>query len=304
MPSRPCLLTASATFALAITGCAWFGGGDEDEQEIPEGSQQTLYEEAQRSLRSGNYASGILRLQRLEARFPFGDYAEQAQLEIIHAHYMLSDEDAARAAAERFIRLHPQHPNVDYAYYMRGLIALAKGRGVFTRIFGTDLALRDVTHLKQAFTDFGDFVTLFPDSEYATDARLRMIYLRDVLARAELKVATYYLGRRAYIGAANRARYIVENFSQTSAAPDALAVLVEANWQLGLHEAADDALQVLALNFPDFHAFDDDGRLVLDEVIGDRERSLLNLVSLGLLGRPKLPPPLKIERPATQTASS
>ena len=304
MPSRPCLLTASVTFAMAITGCAWFGGDDEDEQEIPEGSQQTLYEDAQRSLRSGNYANGILRLQRLEARFPFGDYAEQAQLEIIHAHYMLADEDAARAAADRFIRLHPQHPNVDYAYYMRGLIALAEGRGMFTRIFGSDVALRDVTHLKQAFIDFGDFVTLFPDSEYATDAQLRMIYLRDVLARAELRIATYYLGRRAYIGAANRARYVIENFSQTSAAPDALAVLVEANWQLGLHEAANDALEVLALNFPEFHAFDDDGRLVLEEVIGKRERSLLNLVSLGLLGRPKLPPPLKIERAATETASS
>ena len=304
MPSHRCLLTASAAFALAITGCAWFGGDDEDERDIPEGGQQTLYEDARRSLQSGNYASGILRLQRLEARFPFGDYAEQAQLELIHAHYMLSDEDAARAAADRFIRLHPQHTNVDYAYYMRGLISLAQGRGMFTRIFGSDDALRDVTHLKQAFADFGDFVTLFPDSEYATDARLRMIHLRDVLARAELKVATYYLGRRAYVGAANRARYVIENFSRTSVAPDALAILVEANWQLGLHDAANDALEVLALNFPAYHAFDDDGRLVLAKVVGDRERSLLNLVSLGLLGRPRLPPPLKIERSAAATASS
>lgn len=303
MLRRHCVPTVSAVFAVAVTGCAWFGGGDEDEQDIPDGSQQTLYEDAQRSLRSGNYSNGIIRLQRLEARFPFGDYAEQAQLELIHAHHMISDEDSARAAADRFIRLHPQHPNVDYAYYMRGLTSLAKGRGVFTRIFGSDVALRDVTHLKEAFADFGDFVTIFPDSEYATDARLRMIHLRNILARAELRVATYYLGRRAYIAAANRARYIIENFSRTAVAPDALAVLVEANWQLGLHDAANDALEVLALNFPDYHAFDDDGRLVLEKVVGKRERSLLNLVSLGLLGRPKLPPPLKIER-STDTASS
>lgn len=287
-----------------LAGCARFGGRDDvDDYGSPDATQQALYEEAQRSLESGNYTEGIVRLERLEARFPTGRFAEQAQLELVFAHHMVGDHEAALAAADRFIRLHPQHPKVDYAYYMRGLGSLAQDRGIFRRFLGTDVSRRDVTNIKQAFAHFNELVTEYPGSNYAKDARQRMIYIRNVLAAHELNVATYYLGRRAFVAAANRARYVIENFSQTTAAADALAVLIEANWQLGLDDAAHDALEVLALNFPAYHAFDKQGHLVLRKVIDNRERSWLNMVTFGLLGRPQAPPPLTI-RQHTGTAAT
>ena len=280
-----------------VAGCARFGGGDDvDDYGSPDATQQVLYEEAQRSLESGNYGDSIVRLQRLEARFPFGRFAEQAQLELIFAHHMVADHEAAQAAADRFIRLHPQHPKVDYAFYMRGLSSLARDRGIFRRFLGTDISRRDITNIKQAFAQFNELVINFPGSAYAKDARQRMIYIRNVLAAHELNVASYYLGRGAYVAAANRARYVIENFSQTTAAPDALALLIEANWQLGLDDAAHDALEVLALNFPAYHAFDQQGQLVLRKIIDNRERSWLNMVTFGLLGRPQAPPPLTIRQ--------
>jgi outer membrane protein assembly factor BamD len=160
----------------------------------------------------------------------------------------------------------------------------------------TDISRRDVTHLQQAFSDFNELVTRFPASEYARDARQRMVYLRNALAEAEVNVATFYIGRGANVAAANRARHVVENYGQTPAVADALAVLVEANWKLGLQGAAGDALKVLALNFPDYHGFDDDGQLVLRDVIENRQRSWLNMVTFGLLDRPEVPPPLRIPR--------
>ena len=291
--------SAILTLLLANAGCAWmpFIGDDEDEfDEEEETSEQLLYRRAQSGLRAGNYTQGITRLQRLEARFPFGRYAEQAQLELIYAQHMARDLDAAQAASERFIRLHPQHPNVDYAYYMRGLTALARDRAAFARFMTSDISRRDVSNLKQAFSDFNELVTRFPASEYARDARQRMIFLRNALAEAEVNIATFYIGRGANVAAANRARHVVENYGQTPAVADALAVLVEANWKLGLTDAAEDALSVLTLNFPGYHGFDKEGQLVLRNVIANRERSWLNMVSFGLLDRPEVPPPLKFPR--------
>ena len=295
----PLIPAFACIVALATSGCAWmpFIGDDEDEfDDEEETSEQLLYRRAQSGLRTGNYTQGITRLERLEARFPFGRYAEQAQLELIYAQHMSRDLDAAKAAAERFIRLHPQHPNVDYAYYMRGLTALARDRAAFARFMSADIARRDVSHLRQAFSDFNELLTNFPASEYAKDARQRMIHLRNALADSEVNIATYYIGRGANVAAANRARHVIENYDQTPAVADALAVLVEANWKLGLSEAAEDALSVLALNFPDYHGFDKDGQLVLKNVIETRQRSWLNMVSFGLLDRPEVPPPLKFPR--------
>ncbi len=286
-----------AALLAVLAGCAWmpFFGDDEAEAE-EETSEQLMYRRAQSGLRSGNFTQSITRLERLEARFPFGRYAEQAQLELIYAHHMARDLDAANDAAERFIRLHPQHPNVDYAYYMKGLTALARDRANFSRFMKTDLSRRDVSNAKRAFADFNDLLGRFPNSEYAKDARQRMVYLRNVLAEAEVNIATYYIGRGAHVAAANRARHVIENYAQTPAVPDALAVLVEANWKLGLQGAAGDALKVLALNFPDYHGFDDQGQLVLRDVIENRQRSWLNMVTFGLLDRPEVPPPLRIPR--------
>ena len=290
---------------LLFVGCAWFGGEEEDAEEADVTStRQMLYESAQRSLRTGNFSDSVTRLERLEARYPFGPYAEQAQLELIYANYMAWDIEAARNAADRFIRLHPQHPNVDYAYYMRGLAATARSRGVLNRIFAIDESKRDVTTARKAWGDFDEFLKLFPSSEYARDARQRMIHLRNVLARSEVHVAIWYMSRGAYVAAANRARYAIENYSQTPAAPDALAILVESSWKLGLTETANDTLRVLALNYPEYRGFDDSGNLVLAAAIQNRDRSWMNMVTFGLLDRPETPPPLRIRQPEQVSAVS
>ena len=284
-------------------GCSWFGSDDDDERHEAEDentTEQILYRSAQRRLRSGNYQLAISDLERLEARFPFGRYAEQAQLELIYAHHMSYDHEAADAAAGRFIRLHPQHPKVDYAYYIRGLAAFERNRSLFDRLGSADLSRRDVSAMRQAYANFAELLNRFPTSDYAQDARQRMVYLRNMLARSEVHVANFYMRRGAYIAAANRARYVVENYSQSDSVADALALLVEANWKLGLPDASNDALRVLALNYPDYHAFDANGDLVLTEQIRNRDRSWLNLMTFGLLDRPDVPPPIEIQQSRTQ----
>lgn len=271
------------------------GKKDKDGEEDANATEQLLYRNAQRSLRAGNYERAITALERLEARFPFGRYAEQAQLELVYARYQSSDHDTARQAADRFIRLHPQHSDIDYAYYLKGLAAYNKNRGLLDRVFAADVSKRDMTSATQAYADFAQLLSLHPHSEYAADARQRMIYLRNLLAASELHVADYYLRRGAYVAAANRARYVLENYPKSEAVAEALIVLVEANYRLDLPTAANDALRVLALNYPDHPAFDDNGDLVLANRV--RDRSWTNMMTLGFLDRPEAPPPLRLQHP-------
>jgi len=296
-------LCYAGLFSLLLNaGCSLLPWNKNDEAD-PEGdlnaTEQILYSNAQRSLRAGNYQQAIEELERLEARFPFGRYAEQAQLEIVYANYMSFNPDSARNSADRFIRLHPQHPNVDYAYYLKGLAAYHRNRGVFDRLITTDVARRDMTSNLEAYEDFRQLLERFPNSAYAPDARQRMIFLRNVLARAELNIANFYMERGAYIAAINRARFIVEVYPRSEAVPQALALMVEGNVKLGMDEAANDALKVLATNFPDFEAFDENGDLVLTEQIRSRDRSWTNLMTFGLLDRPDVPPPIRLQTTAT-----
>jgi outer membrane protein assembly factor BamD len=281
---------------LILAGCSHLPWNKDEvsEEDAVNQTEQVLYSNCQRALRAGNYQDAIEQLEQLEANFPFGRYAEQAQLEIVYAHYMSFNPDAAQAAADRFIRLHPQHPNVDYAYYLQALAAYHRNRGVFDRIVTTDVAKRDMTSNHEAYRLFMELLQQFPNSAYAPDARQRMIYLRNVLARSDLTIASYYMERGAYVAASNRARYIVENYPRSDATADALALLVEANHKLGMDVAADDALQVLAANYPSYKAFDNNGDLVLTEQIRSRDRSWTNLMTFGLLDRPPVPPPIRM----------
>ena len=277
--------------SLLLHGCMLnpFGSRNSEEtaQDEEEVTEQILYEHAQRSMLTGNYVDAIDRLQLLESHFHFGRYAEQAQLELIYANFMRTDFDSAIVAADRFINLHPQHPNADYSYYMKGLSSYQRDRGFFDRLLGTPEPLRDVSSARQAFVDFEVFLSRYPDSLYSKDAQLRMIYLRNVLAEHELNVALFYLHRDAWISAVNRARNVVENFPKSAAVPRALAVLVEANHRLDLPEAADEALEVLALNFPNYKSFDEEGNLVIESPVRNQDRSFLNSITFGILDRPK-----------------
>lgn len=275
-----------------------FVGGDDDTPEVAaETTEQKLYRDAQRYLRSGSYQQAIGQLELLEARFPFGRYAEQAQLELIYARYQSFDLDGAVSAADRFIRLHPQHSNIDYAFYIKGLAGIGKNDGLMDRLFETDTAKRDMAPMREAYADFGQLLARYPNSTYAPDATQRMVFLRNVLSRSEMTVADYYMRRGAFVAAANRARYVLETFPQSESTPDALLVLVESNYKLGLQDEANNALRILSLNYPQHSAFDESGNLVLTSTIRNRDRSWTNIMTIGLLDRPDVPPPIRIVHP-------
>jgi len=247
-------------------------------------SEDELYQRIQDELNDQHYDQAATSIQSMEARYPFGKYAEHTQLESIYIYYMQYDNEGSRAAAERFIRLHPQHPNVDYAYYMKGLASFVEGQGLFERFMPTDLTKRDPGAARESFADFSQLVARYPDSMYAADARKRMVYLRNLLARYEVHVANYYFLRGAYLASANRGRYVVENFQRTPAVPDALAVMVQAYQLLGMDDLASDALNTLRTNYPTHPALDKNGNLVLNV---HQERSWLNKLTLGLLDPPE-----------------
>lgn len=254
-----------------------------DDDKPQDMTEKELYSEIQANIKDENFRRAVSNLQLLEARFPFGAYGEQAQLELIYAHFRSSEPEATIAAADRFIRLHPQHPNVDYAYYMKGLANYAQGEGFLGRFLPTDPTDRDPGTTLQAFEDFRQLLYRFPDSSYAADAKARMIYLRARLARYEINVANYYFDRGAYLAAANRGRYVVENFPQTPATADALAVMVQAYQLLGLNDLAENAFDVLKLNYPNHPSIDKNGGFISQFSEEEEEKSLLNTLSFGLL---------------------
>jgi len=240
-----------------------------------------LYRQAQADLDSKSYTSAINKLKALESRYPFGRFAEQAQLELIYAYYRNTEPEAARSSAERFIRLHPQHPNVDYAYYLKGLASFDQDRGLLARFLPLDMTKRDPGAARDSFNEFAQLTTRFPNSRYAPDAKARMVYLRNLLAANEIHVAAYYLRRQAYVAAANRGRYVVENFQGTPAVADGLAVMTEAYQRMGLDELAETSLETLKLNYPQ-HPSLEDGKFVPSEQEADG-RSWLSRATLGLI---------------------
>lgn len=247
-------------------------------------TEKQFYDAAQRNLNGSQWDIAIKNLQGLEANFPFGAYAEQAQLELIYAYYKSNQPEAAIAAADRFIRLHPQHRNVDYAYYMKGLTSYTQNQGAFERFLPTDLSDRDPGAARESFAYFAQLVARYPESQYAGDARKRMIHLRNLLARYEIHVANYYFKRGAYLAATNRGRYVVENFQQTPAVPDALAVMAQGYHLLGLDEMAQGAVDILKLNFPDYPNFKD-GEFNFQYSIDVNDRSWVNWVSFGMFDK-------------------
>lgn len=268
------------TLVLALlTACA-----SKDEKEDPSATELQKYQSAQSSLRAGNWKAAVTKLQQLEARFPFGRYAEQAQLEIIYAYFKSAQPESARAAADRFIRLHPQHPNVDYAYYLKGMASFEGSQNFLERFLPVDPAKRDPGDAQEAFNDFGQLVRRFPNSKYAPDAQQRMIYLRDMMAKHEIYIARYYIKRGAYVAAANRGRYVFEKYQGTPSVPDALAVMVEAYKLMKMDDLADETLLVLATNYPNYKALDKNGKFRMSKSVKNSQRSWLNIITFGLIG--------------------
>ncbi len=252
-------------------------------------SEGELYKQAQQQLKNRSYSSAVDTLKALESRYPFGNYAEQAQLELIYAYFQNDEAEASRAAADRFIRLHPQHADADYAYYLKGLASFNQDRGLTARFLPLDMTKRDPGAARDSFNEFAQLVNRYPHSRYAPDAKARMIYLRNLLAAYEIHVAHYYLKRHAYVAAANRGRYVVENFQETPAVSAGLAVMTESYQHLGLEELAATSLATLKLNYPD-HPSLKNGQFVPAEEEAN-QRSWLSKLTLGLIEtKTPLPP--------------
>ncbi len=207
-----------------------------------------FYSEASAAMADGNYETAIKYYEGLEARYPFGRFAMQAQLDVAYAYYRDENQEQALAACDRFIKLHPNNPHVDYAYYLKGIVNFNRGIGIFDRFVPTDTSQRDSAAALDSFNDFSEGVRRFPNSKYAADARKRMVYLRNNIAAHQIHVARYYMKRGAYLAAANRGAQVVENYQRTPAVKDALEIMIEAYNRLGLENLAIDAKRVLTLN--------------------------------------------------------
>ena len=237
------LLPVFFAFAFSISSCS----KDEVEIERPE---KVYYDQAQRRIKVNNYFGAIESLQRIETQYPFGKFAEQAQIDLVYCYFMNSETEAAHSSAERFIRLHPRHPNIDYAYFMKGLSSYTRDTGLLARLTDTDLSARDVSGAKLAFSELTEFLTRFPESQYAPYAQQRLIYLRNLVASNELAAADYYVTRKAYVAAIRRASYVLENIPNSDQSHRALQILKTSYQELGYEDLMKDTEKLLALNPP------------------------------------------------------
>jgi outer membrane protein assembly factor BamD len=232
---------------LALSGCSWL---PEVRDETSGWSAERLYRTAHDSMVEGNYTRAVKLFETLESRFPYGRYAQQAILESAYSSYRQGETAAAVASADRFIRTYPNHPNVDYAYYLKGLVYFREDQGLLGYVYELDLSEREPKAMRDSFAAFKELAAKYPESRYAGDAKDRMKFLTNSLALYEVKVARYYMNRGANVAAVNRAQLAITNYPQTPANEEALAILVESYRRLGMPQLADDANRILAKTFP------------------------------------------------------
>lgn len=257
-PSRTLAMILTSVLNIALLlGCA---SKAEEEEQAPE---QQIFERAMRAMDSNNYQIAIQLLEELERRYPFGEYTTQSQAEIIYAYFSSLDYGAAKAAAERFISLYPNHPNTDYAYYMKAITTYPALYQVFQKT-KTNLAYRrDIEAGRASFFELREFVQRFPQSPYTADALKRMVYLRNLLGKHEVYVAAFYFKRRAYIAALRRVQGVLKEYPQTKAVADALSLQVAAHLRLNQRESADKTLAILRENYSDHPSLDENGKYIV-----------------------------------------
>ncbi|MDU4094280.1 MAG: outer membrane protein assembly factor BamD [Pantoea sp.] len=235
-------LVAAATLSLALAGCS------SSKDQVPDSPPSELYATAQQKLQDGNFKGAITQLEALDNRYPFGPYAQQVQLDLIYAYYKNADLPMAQAAIDRFMRLNPTHPNIDYVLYMKGLTDMALDDSALQGFFGIDRSDRDPEHARAAFRDFSQLLRNWPSSQYATDARKRLVYLKDRLAKYELSVAQFYTKREAYVAVVNRVEQMLKDYPDTQATRTALPLMENAYRKLQLTAQADKVAKVIAAN--------------------------------------------------------
>lgn len=254
MTSTPALARVLLVLALVLGlgGCktvgGWFGAEKEDITETL--GVEDLYAESKEKLQRGEWVRAERYYKRLIARFPFGPYTEQSQLELAFAQYKAGKTEDATSTLDRFIRTYPRHPHIDYAYYLKGVVNFDRDVTLFTRALRIDLSARDLGAPVQSINDFTEVMRRYPNSRYATDARQRIVHLRNILARHEMGVALYYFRRGAWVSSANRAKYLLETYPQSEYDGDAVALMAASYGKLGQDGLAADARRVLEQNYP------------------------------------------------------
>ena len=244
--TRSLLATAALAMAMALPGCGWLSKGEPKKEWGP----QEYYNAAKDELNSNNWQAAIKLFEQLESKYPFGRFAQQSQIEIAYAYYKDGETAQCISAADRFLKQHPNHANVAYALYLKGLANFKEDLGPLARVVLQDLADRDPKAARESFETFKELVTRFPESRYTSDARQRMEYLVDAIARHEIHVAQYYLKRGAYLASVNRAQDVLVRFPNAPTRREALEVMVEGYDRMGMADLRDDTKKVLARNYP------------------------------------------------------
>lgn len=235
---------------VSVTGCS---SSDDSEQRaaLANMGAQQMYENAQRNMRNGNFGAAATTLSELDSRYPFGPLSNQVQLDLIYSYYKSGKIDETLATIDRFIRLNPNHADVDYAFYMRGLTNMESDANLFQDLMHIDRSDRDPSKSREAFEDFRRLIQQYPNSKYAADAKKRMLFIKSRLAKYEIAIARFYMRREAYVAAANRGRYVIEHFPDSDQIQPALEIMVAAYEHLGLDELKENAMKTLRLNYPD-----------------------------------------------------
>ncbi|MEC5319706.1 outer membrane protein assembly factor BamD [Brenneria populi subsp. brevivirga] len=236
-------LVAAATLSLALVGCS-----NSSKDAVPDSPPSVLYDNAQQKLQDGNFRAAITQLEALDNRYPFGPYSQQVQLDLIYAYYKSAELPLAQASIDRFLRLNPTHPSIDYVLYMRGLTDMALDDSALQGFFGVDRSDRDPQYARTAFRDFTRLIQGYPNSQYATDASKRLVYLKERLAKYELSVAQYYTKRGAYVAVVNRVEQMLRDYPNTQATKNALPLMENAYRELQLAAQADKVAKIIAAN--------------------------------------------------------
>lgn len=236
-------------FLFTLSGCA-----SVEKDPTKDWSAQRLYTEGKTALVNKEYTTAITNFEKLEARYPYGPYAEQAMLEIAFAYYKSDEMASAIAAANRFLRTHPTHPHVDYAHYLKGLASFDEERTSLEKVFGSgDPSKRDPKALREAYEAFREVAQRFPNSKYAADSRNRLVNLQNAMAMSELHAASYYFKRGAYVATVNRTKVVIEKYQRTPAVEEALGLQALAYQKMGMEMLLQDTRRVLEKNFPASH---------------------------------------------------
>jgi len=251
MIKRKNLLSAIIT-VFAVLSLAACSSVEDDQRKLVENQGAgALYKEAKRSMDIGNFSAAAQILSTIDSKYPFGPLSHQVQLDLIYAYYKTGDIEQTLATIDRFVRLNPNHSDVEYALYMRGVINMEQDNNLFQELFGVDRSDRDPSKSKEAFEDFRRLIEKHPDSKYAADAKQRMLYIKNRLAKYEIEVGRFYMRREAWVAAANRGRYVLEYFPDTEQVQPALEIMVSSYNELGLDELKSNAIKTLRLNYPE-----------------------------------------------------